>query len=151
MERKDYRYLQDKIDELMHLMGGSENLISFIEEIITHKDFKEQVSSFITLSVSQHFEITIDDIKAEEKSNSSARTICYYLHHRDFLEGMSIRRIAFIYNRKENAVWRGLGRMDEVIKDPKSDMGLYNSYLHIKSQVQKFVQFIEHSKEVKSK
>lgn len=126
-------------------MGGSQNVISLLDELIKDADSKEKISSFITLCATQYFEISVSDLISESKSNSSCRTICYKLQ-KDFAK-KSIRKTMVIYNRKENAVLLGLRRMEEVIESPQSDLSLYNDYLSIKNQVQKFIQYLVYEKE----
>lgn len=142
---KDYRYLQGQVDRLISLMGGSENLINLFDELLRQKEDKDKKSSFITLSVLQYFEITHDELCSDSRSNSEARTICYRLH-KEFLN-YSIRKTGAIYNRQENAVLKGLQRMEQVIKNPRLDSNLYNNYLNVKNQVQKFIQYLNYVNE----
>ncbi len=73
---RSYSALQKKVDQLIHKLGGSQNVVDFLDSIMSKDTIEEQVSSFITLSVVNRFSITVDDIRSESKSNAKPRSVC---------------------------------------------------------------------------
>ncbi len=141
---RDYKYLQGRIDELIKIYG-SEKAATLIDVFIDSKNFDLSVSNFITMCTTSFYGITSDDIKKEGRLNSSARKICYKLH-KDFLK-YSIRKTGGVYDRQENTVMIGIRRMEEIIKDPRSDLELYAEYISVQNQVKRFVAFLNKDKE----
>jgi len=139
--RKDYSYLQNQIDQLSFMMGGSQNIIDFLDTIIHSKSDDTKISSFITLSTINYFNITSKDmVESGERTPVKARMISYVLHHT--MINKSIRECGKIYDRKESAVFHALKRIEEVKKDPKLDIELYNAFMKIKEQAEKFKSLI---------
>lgn len=137
----NYRNLQDKVDGLIKIVGGSENAAMLLDGLLAKEGFNEKVSSFIDLAVALHFKISPSEIRIEGRENSDVRKICYKLHKE--ILNLSIRQTAALYNRTENPVMRALHRMEEIINDPRSDMMVYSSYKAIDENVQKFVKFLK--------
>jgi hypothetical protein len=143
-----YKRIQDQIDRLIFKLGGSEEVIKFLDFILTEDETNEKVSKYINLCTIHHFRITIEDLMAEGgKTNASRRMVAYKVHKE--LLHLSIRKIAKRFKRKENAIFKGLQRMDDIIEDPRLDPGCHEAFLIVKSQTQKFIQFIENDKENK--
>ncbi len=146
--KKDYNYLQSRIDKFIDMMGGSVNAMDFLDSIIDADNYNERISIFISLNVSRYFKISFDDLKNSGKKFNHERMVAYKLH-KDVLN-LSIRKIGDIYGRKESAVFNGVFRMEEIIKDPKADIDTYHSYIKIKDHTDNFVNFIK-EKEIKEK
>ncbi len=144
--KRDYNYLQSKLDQFVNMMGGSANAMDFLDSIIDADDYNGRVSMFISLNVSRYFKISFDDLRNSGKKFNHERMVAYKLH-KDVLQ-LSIRKIGDIYERKESAVFNGIFRMEEIINDPKVDIDTYHSYIKIKDHTDKFVNFIK-EKEIK--
>lgn len=138
---KNYSHLQMQINDLIKKTGSVENAINFLSSVMPNSTNREDLSLFITFSVSNHFGCTVSELINEDgNKNAGYRMVCYQLH-KEFAE-MSIRKTAVVYKRKENAVFKGLQRMDEIKDDPSLDIKIYECYICVKNQIQKSIEYL---------
>lgn len=138
--KNGYSRLNDQMAHFIVKIGGLDRAIEFLDTILVPKNHSnKEITLFINFSVSMHLGIKESDL-VELQSNAKYRNICYRLH-KEFLN-LSIRKTMVLYDKKENTVMLGLRRMEEIIKDPSLDPEIYDCYLKIKKQTQKFTKYI---------
>ncbi len=151
MSFKSLSKIEGLIERMIKEMDGSDNVVHFLELVINgEREISDRVSVYITLAVANYFKISTEELIDEGgrgRIEGSYRLICYQLH-KDVLE-YSIRDIMKVYKRKENAVWRGLMRMDDINKNPKIDIEIYNGFMKVKEHVVKFKNYLEEYKKDK--
>jgi chromosomal replication initiation ATPase DnaA len=145
--KNSYSHLNDQIAKFIVKMGGLDKAIEFLDDVLlSENDSTKRTSLFINFSVANYFSLTVEELIGDQ-SNAQCRNVCYILH-KEFLE-LSIRKTGAIYRKKENAVLMGLKRINDIIKDPSLDPEVYECYLQVKKQTQKFDKYLSSEKENK--
>ena len=131
-----------QIHELITKTGSVENAIDFLKSALPNSSNKEDMSLFITFSVANYYGTSANEvIKEDEKTNADYRMVCYRLHKECL--GLSIRKTGTIYKRKENAVMKGLHRMNEIIEKPSLDIKAYECFIYVKNQILKSMEYLK--------
>lgn len=140
--------IEKLIDQMISEMNGSENVVIFLELVLDNSSkIKERVSHYITIAVANYFNLSVEELMNEGgrlRDEASYRIICYRLH-KDLLK-LSIRETARIYKRKENAIFKGLKKIDDIESNPKIDIKIYEGFMKVKEHVTKFYNYLEENK-----
>lgn len=144
MSKKDYSFLQKKIDELVSELG-SEGLIQFLEIATLRPDFEERVCTFVLYSTSIYYGMSIElFIKDKSKTDVEPRMIVGHLI-KVYLK-YSVRKIGKVINRGVEPVNRYLKDMDYYLDKPQYNVKLVANYRVIENQLKEFIHFIEYQK-----
>jgi chromosomal replication initiation ATPase DnaA len=140
--------LEKLVDQLLIEMNGSDNVVMFLELVLDSEvEIKDRISKYITLAVANYFKISISELIDEGqrgRDEASYRIICYRLH-KDILH-CSIRETGRIYKRKENAIFMGIKRINEIEADPRIDIKIYEAFMKVKEHTLKFSNFLRENK-----